>query len=361
MKLLIIVVIIFSSCSVKPNILKFQDSNEFFLERTLNRINLNLIKPFVSTKDRLIITTIEVSDNSDHSMLKLVEDKLIEKLISMDLNVFERNDNILKKIVSESNSKSYKYLSGMEKSNKTNIPAATKLITYRIEEFGFKIRPHLDNKSLKVREGLVQLQIRVQDATSGELLCSKQISTLFKDDVNEDLIDQFDSFNYTSYTHKYPIIKKDSIASDKFEEIEPEHVGIFDKMKWFTEPQLVFRSGAGTGFGIRYGVDDVYKRLSLQLYYSTSKKNTYTTSFNYDRKFNLPQVLSIKDIKLITRVGAGYSANNVNSVPIGQLGAGLEYDSTGLKFQLGWNHGLPFRDIDELWSTDYVFSIIFTH
>ena len=353
------------SCSVQPYIQKFEDSNEFFLERTINRMNLARLFPFLKKTDRIIVASIERPDNNDIPIIAVVEDRIIEKLTSAGYKVYERDPDVINSLLKEVNS-GFSFKAGrMPVSNlypllETKLPSATKIVSFRIEEFGFKYRPHMENRNLKVREGLARLHIRVQDAKTSALLCAETMDVLFQDNVTAQHIESSDQINYTPYTHKYPVIHKDSVEVDRYEAVEPERISPFETLQMYTEPQFVLRSGAGSGFGIRYGLADQIKRFTGQLYYSSTEKNHYSITGNYDRIFTLPDMFNLTTFRLSSRIGMGFTNNKLESGFVMQLGAGIEYKLNGINMHMGWSHGLPFANADGLWSTDYILSVSFS-
>jgi len=367
MKWLCLIIFFLFSCSVTPHLLTFDKSNEFFLERTINRLQLGPIHVGLEKKDRIIVTSMEMPEQNDIPRLSIIEDRIIEKLTQSGFQIFERDPDLIKSLVKESETHHFLYEAGKQgEPNKsplkdTKLPPATKIVSYRVEEFGYKFRPHTENRSLKVREGFARIHFRVQRAKDGMLLCAETIDVMHQDDISEEDVDAYEDFKYTFYTHQYPIIQSDSVHTDAIEPIEPEKVGMFDTFKWYTEPQLVLRSGAGLGFGVRYGLGDEIKRFTGGLYYSTNHSNHYSFALNYDRRFNIPRLFDLNSLKLVTRFGAGFTNNQLHSGLVFFLGGGFEYTFLGMNIHMGWNHGLPFQNIPELWSSDYIFSINFLH
>lgn len=365
MKFIILCLIFLMSCSVQPYIQKFENSNEFFLERTINRINLAGIYPYIKKIDRIIVSSIERPLNNDNPIIAVVEDRIIEKLTSAGYKVYERDPDLVNSLLKEVNN-GFSFKAGnLPVTNlypllETKLPGATKVVSYRIEEFGFKYRPHMENRNLKVREGLARLHIRVQDAKTSALLCAETLDVLFQDNVTDEHIESSEQINYMPYAHKYPVIYKDSVKVDKFEALEPERISPFETLQMYTEPQFVLRSGAGSGFGVRYGLADQIKRFTGGLYYSSTEKNHYSVTANYDRIFNLPNMFNLTTFKLASRVGLGFTNNKLQSGFVMQIGAGIEYKLSGINIHMGWNHGLPFANAEDLWSTDYVLSISFS-
>ena len=323
------------------------------MERTLNRINLNSLNPYLITNDRIILTSIEKSDQNDFPILALIEDRITEKLISLGFHVLERDKDLLPHIIKEKG-KIEPELS------QSGLTIANKMIAYRVEEYGFNYRPNLENKSSLLREGLIKLQIRVINLKTGTLLFADEITTNFQDEVDLQHRDEYHDFAYESITPHYPIIK----TSDSLKQaptLKIELPSAFDQMLVYSEPQWVYRSGSGNGFGARYGFSDMVKRYTAQLYYSTAETNHYLFAVNYDRLIVLPKIGNYSTFKLNTRIGASYNINYDEAAPGFLLGLGLEYSVYGMQFQLGYNHNVPLIKSEKLWSKDVVLSIGFSY
>jgi hypothetical protein len=354
------------SCTVSPTIDSYEKSNQFFLERTINRVNLAQVTNFLDLTDKVIVVGLEIPNSNDKAPLALVEDRVIEKLVSAGYTVLERDKELVEVLVKESDSIQLLFETGKGGKSETifystKLPAATKIVSYRIEEFGYRFRPHMENRNLKVREGVARIRFRVQEAKTGKLLYSDVHQMVYQDNQTEEEIERFKKFEYGFYSHQYPVVNKIDTSKTKLDPIEPEKVSAFEQMEWYTEPQIVLRSGAGTGFGVRYGLADTKKRLTGQLYYSVSEANHYSLNIFYDGLFKIPTIMNLNQINFVTRAGVGFT-NNKQVWGFGLvLGGGLEVKYQGLHFHLGWNHTLPFQKETELWTNDFVFSMIFRY
>ena len=215
--------LLFAGCAtIQP---KFEDSNQLFIERTVDNLDLgNVIKNKIPSGSKVAVVSLEKEMTLDKPIIALIEDQLIQSLMSSGIKVLERDQNAVENLIKENtHSNVYSLLQnnsdiikskGVEveiskidfvpfNSTETKIHSADYLINYRILECGVIYRDY-DSKFYK-REGLVRLHIRVQKTKNGEIVVAQNLDGKKEDEIRKELVTQLANFHYSYFPYDYPL------------------------------------------------------------------------------------------------------------------------------------------------------------
>ena len=231
-----LIFLLFMGCAtIQP---KFEDSNQLFIERTVDNMDLgNAMKKNIPSGSKVALVSLEKEITLDKPIIALIEDQLIQSLMNSGFKVLERDQNAVENLIKENNhSDVYSLLQdkndilkstgvGVEISKidfatlnpvETKIHSADYLINYRILECGVIYRDY-DTKYDK-REGLVRLHIRVQKTNNGEIVIAQNIEGKKEDEIRKELVTQLADFHYSYFPYDYPlqpIEKKEPLIKTK--------------------------------------------------------------------------------------------------------------------------------------------------
>lgn len=248
-----LVFLLFVGCAtIQP---KFEDSNQLFIERTVDNLDLgNVMKKNIPSGSKVAIVSLEKEITLDKPIIALIEDQLIQSLLSSGFKVLERDQNAVENLMKENtHSNVYSLLQnnsellkskGIEveisevdfapfNSAKTNMQSADYLINYRILECGIVYRDY--DSELDKREGLVRLHIRVQKTDNGEIISAQNLDGKKEDKIKKELVTQLADFHYSYFPYDYPLQPK-----QKKERVE--------KKKGTSNSYFYFAPNVGFGF-----------------------------------------------------------------------------------------------------------------
>lgn len=251
--LILLLFILLNGCATVKKVPSFKDSNAYFLKNNLENIDMSELTKYLDKKDNIILVSIENEDTYDNSLISLIEDVLIKKLIDNGYNVLERDNDLLYRLMSESESsythylrnKRRKYLNSRslgsssvlvgdqfylhgasksllasgtnlyetenfdESKIQTILKAADKILAYRILEFGI-VYEDITNKSIHSdslnRVANAILNFRVDDANSGKILSINTIENSTTDQISKEHKKLLEDFHYRHYSFGYPNI-----------------------------------------------------------------------------------------------------------------------------------------------------------
>ena len=244
--------IVLTGCStIKKGIPTFKESNAYFLMENIEKIDLNDVTKNFNKNDNIIIVSMENEETYDNSLIAIVEDVLIEKLLKNGYKVLERDKDLIYRLMSESDEKynfynrnkrkailnsgtfgisgslyGYSIPYGISKSIvtsgknmyeienydenviKTNLTSADKMIAYRILECGIAYKE--DEKSTKAdsldRIAHTIIKCRVEDANSGDILSITDLENITKEKISKKDKELLEEFHYRYYGFAYPNI-----------------------------------------------------------------------------------------------------------------------------------------------------------
>jgi hypothetical protein len=216
-----------------PISLSVEASNQFFLEQTVDNLNLSgALRSKLPPGSNVALVSMEESITLDAPIVALIEDQLIRSLVANNFHVRERDEHIVRRMVQERLEDSYIMISeststpymaeSMEKRSdlwppflRTQLSSADFLISYRILEIGIAfLATDMSAKNLDrsvggyKRQGLVRLHIRVQDAKTGEIVFRDNLQGVKEEEVSADMksaLERKGTFRYTFFPYDYPL------------------------------------------------------------------------------------------------------------------------------------------------------------
>jgi len=238
-----ILLIWFVGCTPQAEI-QFEDSNQLFLERTFEKIDLsNTMNELVPPGSSVCVVSMESDKTIDSPIVALVEDNLIEQLITSGYSVLERDDDLVRRIIQESSGENYQYtffpgrivvkgqtsslfgnswgygVGGASSASliegafadtvlvvPTNMSSAEYIVAYRILECGLVYRK-ADKPGIKKREAQVRLHVRIHDAKSGSIVLAKNFEARDEDLIDKESAKWLSNYHYTFFGADHPRYK----------------------------------------------------------------------------------------------------------------------------------------------------------
>lgn len=192
-----------------------QNSNPRFLDRVLDNMQLpeNLFN-HISSDDKIIVQSVDRNFISDDDLQFVVYRGLVDKLLKKHLTVLDRDDNILAASLAESDNqfqKSWlvyksKYADSLISFNNSKISRATKILGYRILEFGQSLVP-IDEYNIQ-RVGNIELELRLVDAITTQIYYIDQIHNIYKDLIPKEDYQIIADLHYEFVSDALPLVKK---------------------------------------------------------------------------------------------------------------------------------------------------------
>jgi len=327
----------------------FEDSNQYFLEKTINQLDVGKeLEGRISPKYNIALLSIEDNLTLDKPIVAMIEDQIISSLIEGSYTIVERDTDVIQNIIKEGNKKysltfnnpaenvSYDTVTGDALDPginfiDTQLSAAEVLISYRILEAGIVYHEYPENKNSEIREAMVRLHIRVHKTWTGEIVHATNLSSSLSDTVRQEFVNQLASFHYSFFPYEYPLqeevhyqgikrIKSVKIAT-KDEKISKTSRSV-SRSQLFILPRigygLNFNNGYGiiTGGSISYGKINGGKFGADLRYLIAPKKHTMGLTGFYER--TLLQYITL-------RGGASYLKTGKITNIGGTVGAGLSF------------------------------------
>ena len=327
----------------------FEDSNQYFLEKTINQLDVGKeLKGIISPKYNIALLSIEDNLTLDKPIVAMIEDQIISSLIEGGYTIVERDIDVIQNIIKEGDKKyslifqkasqdgsSVNIIKGSLEPGinfiETQLSAAGALISYRILEAGIVYHEYPENKNSEIREAMVRLHIRVHKTWTGEIVHATNLSSSLSDTVRQEFVNQLASFHYSFFPYEYPLqekvhyqgikrIKSVKIAT-KDEKISKTSRSV-SRSQLFILPRigygLNFNNGYGiiTGGSISYGKINGGKFGADLMYLIAPKKHTMGLTGFYER--TLLQYITL-------RGGASYLKTGKITNIGGTVGAGLSF------------------------------------
>ena len=327
----------------------FEDSNQYFLEKTINQLDVGKeLKGIISPKYNIALLSIEDNLTLDKPIVAMIEDQIISSLIEGGYTIVERDIDVIQNIIKEGDKKySLLFQKPSQDSGSGNIikgslepginfietqlRSAGALISYRILEAGIVYHEYPENKNSEIREAMVRLHIRVHKTWTGEIVHATNLSSSLSDTVRQEFVNQLASFHYSFFPYEYPLqekvhyqgikrIKSVKIAT-KDEKISKTSRSV-SRSQLFILPRigygLNFNNGYGiiTGGSISYGKINGGKFGADLMYLIAPKKHTMGLTGFYER--TLLQYITL-------RGGASYLKTGKITNIGGTVGAGLSF------------------------------------
>ena len=308
---ILLVILLFVGCvTIQP---KFEDSNQLFIERTVDNLDLgNVMKKNIPSGSKVAIVSLEKEITLDKPIIALIEDQLIQSLMSSGFKVLERDQNAIDNLIKENSNTNYSLIlnnSEILKSKDvkidisevdfkslnsyvTHLQSVDYLINYRILECGIVYRDY--DSELDKREGLVRLHIRVQKTADGEIVSAQNLDGKKEDKIKKELVTQLADFHYSYFPYEYPLQPK------KRKELITKKKATSDSYFYFApNAGIAFNYNGGFSFGgtIGYGGDS-FGRIGANCLMSESSINA---TLQYEKPILISNLLSFTP-----KIGAGF-------------------------------------------------------
>ena len=327
----------------------FEDSNQYFLEKTINQLDVGKeLKGIISPKYNIALLSIENNLTLDKPIVAMIEDQIISSLIEGGYTIVERDIDVIQNIIKEGDKKySLLFQKPSQDSGSGNIikgslepginfietqlSSAGALISYRILEAGIVYHEYPENKNSEIREAMVRLHIRVHKTWTGEIVHATNLSSSLSDTVRQEFVNQLASFHYTFFPYDYPLQEKvqyqevkkiKSVKITAKDEKKSKRSRSVSRSQLFILPRigygLNFNNGYGiiTGGSISYGKINAGKFGADLMYLIAPKKHTMGLTGFYER--SLLQYITL-------RGGASYLKTGKITNIGGTVGAGLSF------------------------------------
>ena len=327
----------------------FEDSNQYFLEKTINQLDVGKeLEGRISPKYNIALLSIEDNLTLDKPIVAMIEDQIISSLIEGGYTIVERDIDVIQNIIKEGDKKyslifqkpsqdsgSGNIIKGSLEPGinfiETQLSAAGALISYRILEAGIVYHEYPENKNSEIREAMVRLHIRVHKTWTGEIVHATNLSSSLSDTVRQEFVNQLASFHYSFFPYEYPLqekvhyqgikrIKSVKIAT-KDEKISKTSRSV-SRSQLFILPRIGYGLNFNNGYGIITGGSISYGKINGGnfgadlMYLITPKKHTMGLTGFYER--TLLQYITL-------RGGASYLKTGKITNIGGTVGAGLSF------------------------------------
>lgn len=202
--------------TVKKDVTKIlQYTNPRFLDKVLSTLQLpdNLFNNIMSD-DRIIVQSVDRNYLSDEDLQLVIYRGLVNSLLKRHLTVLDRDENILETSLAETDNqfeKSWliyksKYADSLINFNNAKVSRATKILGYRILEFGQTLSPE-DEDNIK-RIGVVELELRLVDANTTQLFYIDQVRNIYTDLIPKEEYQILADLHYEYVSDALPLVKK---------------------------------------------------------------------------------------------------------------------------------------------------------
>lgn len=245
-----LVIILFSGCATTNKSITFKDSNAYFMQENIKKIDLSEITEQLNKDENVVFVSTETEDTSDHYLNATIEDVVLKKLVDEGYNVLERDNDLIYRLISESDTNYTHYLKNKRKLNvssgaiglsspsypllpapslggslfasgtnasekenfdekkiETKLATADKILAYRVIENG--IIYENDNNALTDslhRVANTILSFRIEDANTGKIISMKNIEQTSSDLISRKDKVLIENFHYRNYPFSYPNI-----------------------------------------------------------------------------------------------------------------------------------------------------------
>jgi len=324
----------------------FEDSNQYFLEKTINQLDVGKeLEGRISPKYNIALLSIENNLTLDKPIVAMIEDQIISSLIEGSYTIVERDTDVIQNIIKEGNKKysltfnnptenvSYNSATGdaLEPGInfiETQLSAAEVLISYRILEAGIVYHEYPENKNAEIREAMVRLHIRLHKTWTGEIVHATNLSSSLSDTVRQEFTNQLASFHYTFFPYDYPLQEKmqyqgvKKIKSVKIAAKDEKISRSVSRSQLFISPRIGYGLNFNNGYGIIAGGSIGYGKITEGkfgadlMYLIAPKKHTMGLAGFYERTL----------LEYITlRGGVSYLKTGKKTNIGGTVGAGLSF------------------------------------
>ena len=246
----IVPVMLFCGCTYSTNqpMPAFEDSNASLIRESVESISLvNSVDQYLDSGDKIVFVSMESDKTNDFAIPAMIEDVMLNKLLTRGYNVLERDDNLLYRLLSESGEtftyherykkSAYGKESGVATSNmgsgylfsssagvrsseswekehfdsntfSTTLESADKILSYRIIDSGiiYEILCEGTGCDSLQRYASTILHLRAIDAKSGQLMGIAELKGECWDKIHVDDKEIYEDYSLAYYKHGYPVI-----------------------------------------------------------------------------------------------------------------------------------------------------------
>lgn len=246
------VIVIFAGCATTQKSISFKDSNAYFMQENIKKIDLNEITKHVRKDENVVLVSTEKEDTYDHYLNATIEDVILKKLVDEGYTILERDNDLIYRLISESESNYTHYLKNKRKLNMnsgaadlssssyynptmlssdyrgsifaananafekenfdemkitTKLNTADKIIAYRVIENGIVYEENSEAISDSLnRIATTILSFRIEDSKTSRILSIKNIEQNTTDKISNKDKDLIENFHYRNYPFSYPNI-----------------------------------------------------------------------------------------------------------------------------------------------------------
>ncbi len=181
-----------------------------FIDKTLDKIELPAgITSHLTYKDKIVVMNFDRLYNSYKDQQLVVDRFLIGRLLKNNYMVFDRNENTLKISLLENSSHISNYFriyndSSMTAIVSSTLQTATRILAYRILELGI-IKTEVKSDMKISRYGVAELELRLIDAGSGQILYSGIVNGNWQDEISMDTYDRVKDLHFKFENDALPL------------------------------------------------------------------------------------------------------------------------------------------------------------
>lgn len=226
---------------------RFEQSNQLFMERTVEGIDLDAVLSARVPKDaKICLVSMESAETSDHPFIAEIEDQLLTALCADGYAVLERDGDLLQRMIAERSADNFRwmrfpndmvvsqqgaavgaassgwlatgYASGYDRTTvyganadsvlalETQLAGSEYVLAYRVLECGIVYRKG-PQRGTATRDGLLRLHVRLANAKSGQLLYAGNLQSTHEDQVPGVSVRQLANFYYSFYPSNLPLVR----------------------------------------------------------------------------------------------------------------------------------------------------------
>lgn len=243
---LVMSVVLLAGCTSMPEIVRFEDSNAYIVQESIEQIPItDSLRTVLDKEDRVVLVSIEDDVTDDTAITSMLEDVFLRKLVMGGYQVLERDEDLLYRLMSECDSTyvhryanrkrilSSQRVSGfiapypmdlvyssrsqvgtyseVVKAEESGTPSrllpADKLVAYRVLESGVVYREgksKTESSPIMKRTARTILNVRVEDTETGRILKMFPIEGVAEDEMPSSLRELLQEFHFRHYSFGYP-------------------------------------------------------------------------------------------------------------------------------------------------------------
>ncbi len=212
-KLFLILTIFAVGCKTLPPV-EFENSNQLFIERTVDKLDLGKTFP-IPQGQSIALVSLESDKTVDAPIVATIEDQLVRSLLKNQFVVLERDNDMLKRLLRENHPTDHK--SGYSilttdsaqtfvKMYKTHLKAADYLVSYRVLECGLVYGRNITDGFID-RNGVIRLHVRIQKVDTGEIVYAENLTGTYKDRVVAEYLQYYENYHFNYFPSGYPLQK----------------------------------------------------------------------------------------------------------------------------------------------------------